>query len=177
VYVCPDCLFAAYPDDFTSVPAPEIAAINKTLTQRKEIADAHDLNGERSVEAAMAAYRLAVHCYSLRAPNHQRMGGLYQRLAWLGREIGDAQSEQRYLAEALLSFRSALEQQKPTEPEGELMLLYTIGEINLRLGNPVEAVKTFAQASQHPEFKKQPEVQRLTRDRWTEARAMARPRA
>jgi uncharacterized protein (DUF2225 family)/CRP-like cAMP-binding protein len=177
VYVCPECLFAAYPDDFNNLPAPEIAAINNTIVQRKEIAAAHDLNGERSVEAAMAAYRLAVHCYSLRGPNHQRMGGLYQRLAWLCREVGDTQTEQRYLAEALLAFRSALEQPKPSEPEAELMLLYTVGEINLRLGNPVEAVKTFAQASQHAEFKKQPEIQRLTRDRWTEARGMARPRA
>ena len=177
IYVCPECLFAAYPDDFANVAASEIAAINNTTTQRREIAAAHDLNGERSIEAALAAYRLAVHCYSLRAANHQRMGGLYQRLAWLCRETGDSQTEQRYLAEALLSFRSALEQQKPAEPEGELMLLYTIGEINLRLGNPVEAVKLFAQASQHPEFKKQPDIQRLTRDRWTEARGMARPRA
>ena len=177
VYVCPDCFFAAYPDDFADVAPTEVAAIKATLAQRKEIAAGHDLNGERSLEAAIAAYRLAVHCYSLRASDHQRMGGLYQRLAWLCREAGESQTEQRYLAETLMSFRSALEQQKPSEPEAELMLLYTIGEINLRLGNPVEAVKHFAQASQHPEFKKQPDIQRLTRDRWTEARGMARPRA
>jgi CRP-like cAMP-binding protein/uncharacterized protein (DUF2225 family) len=176
VYVCPECLFAAYPDDFAALSAAESAAIAGTLAQRREIAAGHDLHGERSLEAATAAYRLAVHCYSLRAPDHHRMGGLYQRLAWLRREAADSQAEQRYLAEAIMSLRAALDQPKPRPPEVELALLYSIGEISLRLGNPVEAVKSFAQASQHPEFKKQPDIQRLTRDRWTEARAMARPR-
>jgi uncharacterized protein (DUF2225 family)/CRP-like cAMP-binding protein len=177
VYVCPECLFAAYPEEFAALPATEATAIASTLPQRREIAAGHDLHGERSLEAAAAAYRLAVHCYSLRGPDHQRMGGLYQRLAWLSREAGDAQAEQRYLAEALMSLRAGLDQPKARPPEVELAMLYSIGELHLRLGNPVEAVRSFAQASQHPEFKKQPDIQRLTRDRWTEARGMARPRA
>jgi hypothetical protein len=176
-YVCPDCLYAAYPDDLPTLTSTEIARLASGSAARREMAAGADLAGERSVEAAFVAYRLAVDCYLQRPPNPQRLGGLYQRLAWLAREMKDEEAERANLAEALAQYSAALEKQRPTEPLAELMLIYTVGELSLRLSKPAEAVRFFAQASQHPEFRKQPEIQRLCRDRWTAARDLARPRA
>jgi hypothetical protein len=94
----------------------------------------------------------------------------------LGRERGDAANETRYLAEALQQYLTAAEDGQPTDPTVELMTLYLIGELQLRLGSPVEAVKWLQRASQHPAFRQQPEVQRLTRERWGQARGMVQRR-
>jgi CRP-like cAMP-binding protein len=171
VFVCPECLFAAYPDDFATLPSGELAAIRGQTRAREQLASGRRLVGERQIEDASAAFRLAVDCYTLRAPNYQRLGGIYHRLAWLCRERGDTANEMRYLAEALQLYLTGLSQARPTDPTVELTSLYTIGELQLRLGNPVEAVKWLQQVSQHPAFRQQPDVQRLTRDRWAEARA------
>src|SRR2546425_528094 len=138
----------------------------------RQLAAGRNLGGERQIEDASAAFRLAVDCYSLRSPNHQRLGGIYHRLAWLCRERADAANETRYLAEALQQYLSGIEQAQPPDPTVELMTLYLIGELHLRLGDPVAAVTWLQKASQHPAFRQQPEVQRLTRERWGEARAM-----
>ncbi|HEY3107398.1 MAG TPA: DUF2225 domain-containing protein [Chloroflexota bacterium] len=173
IYVCPDCFFAAYPDDFSTLPPAELAAIRAQSPARRQLAAGRNLAGERQIEDASAAFRLAVDCYSLRAPNHQRLGGIYHRLAWLCRERADAANETRYLAEALQQYLTGIEQAQPPDPTVELMSLYLVGELHLRLGNPVEAIKWLQKASQHAAFRQQPEVQRLTRERWSEARAIA----
>jgi CRP-like cAMP-binding protein/uncharacterized protein (DUF2225 family) len=171
IQVCPSCLFAAYPDDFATLPPAELGAIQAQTPLRQQLAAGRDLAGERSVEDAALAFRLAIDCYTLRAPNPQRLGGLHHRLAWLARERGDPSNEQRYLAEALQLYLAGMPAAQPADPTGGLMLLYTVGELQLRLGNPVEAVRWLHQASQHPAFRGQAEIQRLTRDRWTEARS------
>jgi len=104
------------------------------------------------------------------------MGGVYHRLAWIAREASDASSETAYLTEALKQYMLGWEKTRPTDPTTELMMLYTIGDINLRLGGAAEAVRWLHQASQHAALKNQPEIQRLTRERWGNARATARPR-
>jgi hypothetical protein len=177
VYVCPDCLFAAYPDDFAAVTPDEVARLSQSTPLRQRLAAGLDVSGERTLENAHIVFRLAVDSYGMRAPNFQRMGGLYHRLAWLARESGDGPNEQRYLAEALSQYLAGQEQAKSADPTTELMLLYTIGDLYLRLGKPVDSVKWLSQASQHVEFRKQPEIQRLTRERWGDARATARGRA
>ena len=70
-----------------------------------------------------------------------------------------------------------MKEARPSDPTTELMMVFTIGDIHLRLENPTDAVKWFAQASQLPEFKKQDEIQRIVRERWLEARDIVRARA
>jgi CRP-like cAMP-binding protein len=173
VHVCPECFFAAYPDEFANVPPTEVAALKEQTSARQRLVEGRELAGQRTAEDAVIALRLAVDSYLQRGTNPQRTGGLYHRLAWLSRELGDTQNEQRYLAESLKQYQIAMETARPTEPTAELMMLYTLGELNIRLGNPAEGVRFLHQASQLPAFKLQPEIQRLTRDRWSEARAMA----
>lgn len=174
--MCPDCAYAAYPDDFATLAPDEVAAIQARGADRDRIAGSYDVNNERTLESALIAFRLAIDSYAQRAPNYQRMGGVYHRLAWLAREAGDASSETAYLTEALKQYMLGWEKTRPTDPTTELMMLYTIGDLNLRLGSAAEAVRWLHQASQHAAFKNQPEIQRLTRERWGDARATARPR-
>ena len=78
---------------------------------------------------------------------------------------------------ALDQLMYTMKDSRPTDPVLELTTAYSIGDLHLRLASPTDAVKWFAQASQLPEFKKQPEIQRLLRERWLEARDIVRARA
>lgn len=174
VYVCPECLYAAYPDDFPTVNPDEGRSILAGAAERHALAADAKLGGDRDLAAATASLRIARDCYRERASNPQRLGGLLHRIAWLAREAGDAAAEKSALAEAVESYAAALEQGS-AGGGADLVLLYTIGEIHLRLGDPANAIKHFALARQHRDFAKQPDIQRLVRDRWIEARALARP--
>jgi hypothetical protein len=177
IYVCPECFYASYPDDFTALAPEETKALSAATSLRQQVASGVPFDGPRDADAAAVSFELAIASYLLRAPNPQRLAGLYHRMAWLAREAGDAATEQQLLGGAQKHYLEALES-TPSDPSAELMLLYTVGDLNLRLGSPTEAVKVFARVSQHPQFKQMPDIQRLTRDRWVEARdASRRPTA
>lgn len=176
MYVCPDCAYAAYPDDFANASAAEVSALAGHTAERQELVGGASIAGERTIDLAILSFRLAVECYLLRAPNGQRLGGVYHRLAWLHREAGDPENERGYLAEALEQYRAVV-QQGELSGAAEVALLYTIGDLYLRLGRPVDAVKWLQRASQHPDFRSQPELGKLLRERWTAAREAARARS
>jgi uncharacterized protein (DUF2225 family) len=173
VWTCPDCGYATYPDDFTTLSVDETTALAARSDARRAVMGSITLNGERDLDGAILALRLAVDCYQARGPNPQRLGALYHRLAWLYRESGDSESERAYLTEALKQYQTTIEVGE-LEPVDELTMLYTIGDLYLRLGSPIESVRWLARASQLPEFRKQPEIARLLRDRWGDARETAK---
>jgi len=55
-----------------------------------------------------------------------------------------------------------------SEKQG-IVWAYMVAELNLRLGNFADAVRWFSTVSQQPNFKEQPVIQEMTRDRWSEA--------
>ncbi len=173
VYVCPECRYAAYPDDFAGPSADEIERLRNSTSERGVIGGSCDFAGARGLADGVTAYQLAIASYAMRAENPQRLGGLYHRLAWLHREAGDADAEMAALRQAVAEYTRAASASSPAD----MTLLYTIGELHLRLGDPSNAIRFFAQTSQHPDFKRQPDIQRLCRDRWTAARAAPRPSA
>ena len=87
------------------------------------------------------------------------------------------ETDEVYLKKTLETMLEAFANERPEEPVAELVMLYSIGDLHLRLGSPTDSVKWLAQASQHPEFKKQAEIQKMTRDRWLDARSAVRPKA
>jgi uncharacterized protein (DUF2225 family) len=177
VYCCPDCLYAAYSDDFATLSPEEQEAIAAAGDERKAIAAGVDINGERTAATAKIAMRLAAACYARRAPSAQRDGTLAHRLAWIERELKAPEEETAALTRAVELYMAAYANERPTDPTTELTMLYTIGDVHLRLGRAADAVKWLSQASQHPEFRKNAEIQAMLRKRWTDARELARPKA
>jgi CRP-like cAMP-binding protein/uncharacterized protein (DUF2225 family) len=175
VYACPECGYAAYPDDFATLAPEQTHALGEKSEQRKGVIGEAELNGERGRDETIRAFRLAIDCYLLREPDARRLGGLYHRLAWLYREAGDEANEKRYLVEAIKQYAASVDG-GDMDGSAELQLLYTVGDLYLRAGSPVESVKWLQRASQHPEFRRQPEIARLLRDRWQEARDLQKAR-
>jgi CRP-like cAMP-binding protein/uncharacterized protein (DUF2225 family) len=176
VYVCPECGYAAYADDFATASGPEVGALAGRTAERQAAIGSVTLAGERTIDQAILSLRLAVDCYLLRAPNGQKLGGVYHRLAWLYREAGDPERERGYLAQAIEQYRGAVEEGE-LSGAAEVTLLYTIGDLYLRLDRPADAVKWLQRASQHPDFRSQPEIGKLLRERWTAAREATHARS
>jgi len=71
--VCPNCLYAAYPRDFTEVTPDELEKINKTTQARiasiKKFFGMINFKEDRNLILGAASYLLAIDCYSLRRKN------------------------------------------------------------------------------------------------------------
>lgn len=70
VQVCPQCLYAAYARDFTSLKADEIAVVKETVDYRKQLLQALfgevDFSQPRDLLLGAASYILVNDCYHLR---------------------------------------------------------------------------------------------------------------
>lgn len=177
VYACPDCGYAAYAEDFATPTPEQTSALSAKRDDRKATVGDTLLNGERGRDEAALAYRLAIDCYAVREPDPRRLGGLQHRLGWIYREKGDSVNERRCLVEAIKQYVAAADAGGDMDGVSEVTLLYTIGDLYMRAGSPVESVKWLQRASQHPEFRRQPEIAKLLRDRWQEARDLQKAKS
>lgn len=155
VYVCPECFYAAYPDDFGTLSSKEAVAMGSALAELLESTSAQiDFRGMRDHAAATASFRFAVHCYHRRDAEARKLAGLHHRLAWLAREGSDAKAEQEHLAQARDAYRAALDQRPPLEGRAEATAMYLLADINARLGDAAEALRWLEAAAKHPEADK-----------------------
>ena len=123
---------------------------------------------------ASIAYRLALRCYDLREADARRRAGILQRLGWIAREQADDESEQRYLALARDDYLQAFQRDDRVSEDAAVTLSYLVGDLSLRLGLIDEAMRWFDATLQMERAKGHPEIIRRTRDRWGEARDLAR---
>lgn len=174
IIVCPKCHYAAHGPEFRDIRPEEIKAYQALQSTPAEGDQAVDFTGERDARAALASYRLAVRAYGARAQPHETIGGLYLRLAWLHRETGETAEERAMIREALVHYQRAFEEQKVIKSTlGEVGLLYLMGELNRRIGNGVEAVRWFGRCVARPQIGARPDIEKLARDQWMEAKKQA----
>ena len=171
VIVCPGCSFAAYPDDFETLEADEREAMLAAQPQR----DAYgrpNLCGERSLEAAALALTLARACYELREAGPRRRAGLLHRQAWLERERGQAEAEHRLLREARDAYVEAFEQDADLTDAAAVRAVYVIGDLYLRLDDPLEGARWLESCVQMPEVAERKGLERIARERLADAREL-----
>ena len=65
----------------------------------------------------------------------------------------------------------AFEEDTDLSESNALVLAYLVGELALRLDDPASALTWFDRAQRMEGFKAHPQIGRLTRDRWSDARA------
>lgn len=101
--ICPNCLFAAYPEDF-SAPMKEVKEkISQNAQERKKriefLFPGIDFTEDRRLEHGLAGYLLAVSCYSFfekkYAPSFKRaMSSI--RVAWLARDYAKENNDPKF---------------------------------------------------------------------------------
>lgn len=174
VVVCPECLYASYENDFSEVSGMTKERLRADTEERRRLFPAFDFRGKRSTDAVQASYELALHCYSLRRRSRYGLqAALYLQMAWLAREVRQPETERKYLELALEHYRQSYLHEKPSTTKDEIKQTFLIGDLSLKLGQYDEAVRWFQETVKHPHISQFPELERRTRERWSEARAAA----
>lgn len=139
VWVCPHCGYAAPDTCFAPLRESEKAILLKAL-QGKEIGI--DLQGERTIDQALASYKLAVYFGELRKIPHSQMAGLFLKMAWLYRDKEDADMEQSCLQKAVTHYMEAYSTERfPIGKMTQNTLGYLVANLLDRIGEYEEAAK------------------------------------
>ena len=169
VIVCPRCSFAAYPDDFAELAGSERAALLAAQPQRDAFGRPN-LCGERTAEGALVALRLARACYELRGAGPRRRAGLLHRQAWIERNRGESEAERLLLREVREAYVQAFEQDADLSDAAAARAAYVIGDLSLRLNDPVEGARWLESCVRMPELSDQKGLERMARERLSDAR-------
>lgn len=100
-----------------------------------------DYSGKRDWEQAMETFKLGLVCAQIKEEKPRVIAGLLHHIAWLYRERGDQEQENKFLKFALDAYIESFKEEDTEQLNARLM--YMIGELNRRLKNYHEAVKWF----------------------------------
>ena len=167
--VCPTCSFSALHDDFGSLSPEEQTAI-VGASQARGRYDYPNLGGLRSVDESLIALELAQGCYALRKPSERRNAVLLHRRVWIERERGDEAAELEWLVQARDAYRRSFELDGEISEESAMRVAYLIGDLSLRLDDPLLGAKWLETATRFPEAKQQTGLVSAARDRLSDAR-------
>lgn len=169
-YVCPNCRYASYHDDWDTPNEEELERLKADREERRRATGDYTFEEERDVNAVTVSYLLALRSYDLREPDSRRRAGILHRLAWSARETGDEAAERQLLEIARKDYARAFEEDEDLSEGGALTLSHMLGDLALRLSDTEEAVRWFERSMRMGNIKQHPEIARLVRDRWGDAR-------
>jgi len=164
VTVCPDCFYAAYPQDFLEIPESARGKINSDRTRRTEtvhrLFERLDFTEPRDLEEGVASYFFAVMCYDFFPKEFSptfKQGLSNLRAAWLCNDLHRRSPQENYDYLAQVFYRKArffyehsveleqtgeeaLPQQFPLGPDldknyGYDGVLYLVGYLDYRYGS------------------------------------------
>jgi CRP-like cAMP-binding protein/uncharacterized protein (DUF2225 family) len=163
VVVCRDCGYAF----LESAMEKFRPAKAKMLKQKMpEIRSNEDFSGVRTIDDAIVAYLLAITCQTLAGAKNAVIGRLHMLLSCLFRQKGLHKEEIENMKQALAYLEKSYSYDASSDARAELNLIYLIGEIYGRLGQPGKAVEWFKQIVIHPERNSNPYIVNLARERW-----------
>jgi uncharacterized protein (DUF2225 family) len=171
VVVCPTCSYAATHEDFATLRPEERKAIVANRQARGRY-DYPNLGGPRTLEETVTTLELAQMCYQHRRANERRSAVLLHRRAWLERERGDEAAERDWLTKARDAYRRSFELDGQISEESAMRVAYLLGDLSLRLGEPHEGARWLETATRFPKAKSQSGLERVARDRLSDARKL-----
>jgi uncharacterized protein (DUF2225 family) len=147
VDVCPNCGHARFESDFQDVNEAAKKTIKDKISSKWK---KKDFCGERSINDAAEAHKLALLNYNLTHYKISTIAKVCLRLSWfyhgLENDLGD-----RFAQHALDSYEQAYTQENLDEnPKEELTILYLLGELNRRFGRYKKAMDWFSLALRSP---------------------------
>ena len=162
-WVCESCGYAALSDKYMEITSKEIEILLKQLTPKWT---KRSFEGERSLEAAIEAFKIVLYNYQLRGVKSSEMAKVCMRLAWLYR-LKDDSREHDFIKFALKYYTETYEKENfPVDKLDENTCIYMIGELNRRTGNLNEAVKWFSRLISSQEARKNPILIEMARDQY-----------
>jgi uncharacterized protein (DUF2225 family) len=170
VYVCPACGFA-FTDQFDPVMPPLVKKQIREKLASKWTSKNYGII--RTMEEAMATYKLAIYSAGLKGEAHSVKAGLYLRLAWLHRFKGNAAEERRFLNVAVEEYeRSYIHSDyiKADKEMSEARILYLIGELMRRVERYDQAIRYFAKVAELKDRTIETGIINMARDQWSLAR-------
>ena len=173
VWVCPNCQLGAYADDFQAMQSVQVARVKPQLEELKK-ADPrkYDFTYYRDEELAKRSFELATAFYDGQRGGSEKVAGLYHRMAWVERSRGNQEEEKKWLKQARDAYEKAFTSSDAAK--AGVLWAYLIGELDARIGDFPDAIKWFQVAAQQPDFKSQPLLEKMVRDRQQEVAANLR---
>jgi len=151
IWVCEYCGYAAQQERFESISSKEASLILRELTPRWV---QRSFNGERTVDAAIEAFKLALYNLQLVKGKSSDIAKICVRLAWMYRLKTD-QRETEFLKFALKAYMETFEKENlPVDKLDQNTCMYMIGELSRRTGDIEEAVKWFSRLISSPDARK-----------------------
>ena len=168
VTVCPQCGYAST-EQFSAVFSPEAKrSIQSKITDEWQ---PQDYTGERSVGDALKTYKFAILSSTLKQEKAVVIAGLYLRIVWLYRKLGNEEQEKRFMRMAQQFYKKAYEEDNLSQSEmAPLRVLYLVGELNRRLENYREAVRYFSMVIEKKDTAADPKMVEMARDQWHQTR-------
>lgn len=164
ILVCEHCGFS-FTDDFTKYFAPSIKEQIDALITSKWVSRSY--GSERTIEEAIAAYKLAYLSGSIKKEKAIAIAGITLRTAWLYRSLGDDEQEMRFLS---LSRNLYIESFSQQDYEGTQMseerIMYMIAELSRRLGDLEEATRYFSRVIEKQKTSIEPKVIEMAKEQW-----------
>jgi uncharacterized protein (DUF2225 family) len=162
-WVCEFCGYAALSERFENLGIKDASKVKEAITAFWK---SRKFSGERSLDDALQAYKLALY-------NLQKIGGapsnfakLNIRLAWLYR-IKESEREIDFLKFALKYYDESYQTEKfPIGKFDECTCMYMLGELNRRIGNYQEAITWFNKLISSPEAKNNKKLLENARDQY-----------
>lgn len=159
--VCPNCGYAALSDIFNNISDEGkkeiLSKITTNWTKRK-------FSGERTPRKALESYLLSLYCSELKNDKDIIFAKTCLRIAWIYNILGDYVNENKYLKISLDKYKKAYEGDEAYD--GEIQLIYMIGELNKILGYRDEALKWFNKVINHPDRNNHSLIVNYARDEW-----------
>lgn len=167
VFVCPFCGYAATENTFSEINDTEIKLLSDAFSGRKV---GRSFCTERSLDDAIAVFKLAIYTAELRKAKSSLLAGLCLKLAWMYRFAGDKQ-EDVFLDYALKHYWEAFDKEGlPIGNLNEISMMYLLGELSRRVGKLNDAIVWFGKAVSSPDRVSSPRIERMARDQWSLAK-------
>jgi uncharacterized protein len=164
IMVCEHCGFS-YTEDFSKYFAPAIKEQIDAQISSKWVNRSY--GEERTVEEAIAAYKLAYLSGTIKKEKSITLAGITLRTAWLYRNLGDVEQEKRFL---YISRDLYIESYSQQDYEGTQMseerVLYMIAELSRRLGDLEESTRYFSRVIEKQKTSIEPKVIEMAKEQW-----------
>jgi Uncharacterized protein conserved in bacteria len=163
IWVCEYCGYASQADKFEEINSKDSKTILEKITPKW---NKRSFAGERNVDMAIEAFKLALLNLQLRKAKPSEFAKICIRLSWLYRMSKD-EKEIDFLKFALKYYSETYEKERfPADKLDENTCLYMIGELNRRVGNYDEAVKWLSRLISSPDARKNPALMETARDQF-----------
>lgn len=162
-WVCENCGYASLSEKFEEIPQREANLLMKELAPKW---NKRSFEGERSIDAAIEAFKLVLYNYQLRGLKASEIAKVCMRIAWLYR-IKEDTRENDFIKFALKAYKGAFENEHfPVDKLDESTCMYIIGELSRRAGDYNEATKWLSRLISSPEARKKPALIEAARDQF-----------